>query len=438
MGPSNHEIMKQRMLLFFTVLTQMVVGQEISFQSWDELSKYVNQHGTLEQISQKQLDLAELTEKAAVANVFNPRIPITGSAINNTQLPVSFIPAEAFGGPVGSFREITLGQPYITSFTATPQFDIINVAKWQEVKLAKANTQWVAAEIALNKKKLLEQTNALYCNILLYQQQEKILSRFVEMADSLVFILENKHSEGLVRIQDLNDAKVYQIQQTNALRNVQNALQHQLGTLSGICQREVTIEIPKDTLLLEQKATSLGDAEVKYALFKYQYAALNQRVAVYDQLPVLSFQSSLAYQNNSHSRWVDPANRWIYSSFIGMKIAWDFPTNAVKYTNVRSKKLNAEIQALSWEEEKRNTAIRNQQVSADYQKALGDYQSALEILALDKNTFFHQSALFQKDLIPLDKLLQSQKKWLASELDGVNARVNMIFQKNKISINNAD
>jgi outer membrane protein TolC len=190
--------------------------------------------------------------------------------------------------------------------------------------------------------------------------------------------------------------------------------------------------------LLEQKATSLGDAEVKYALFKYQYAALNQRVAVYDQLPVLSFQSSLAYQNNSHSRWVDPANRWIYSSFIGMKIAWDFPTNAVKYTNVRSKKLNAEIQALSWEEEKRNTAIRNQQVSADYQKALGDYQSALEILSLDKNTFFHQSALFQKDLIPLDKLLQSQKKWLASELDGVNARVNMIFQKNKISINNAD
>ena len=171
MGPSNHEIMKQRMLLFFTVLTQMVVGQEISFQSWDELSKYVNQHGTLEQISQKQLDLAELTEKAAVASVFNPRIPITGSAINNTQLPVSFIPAEAFGGPVGSFREITLGQPYITSFTATPQFDIINVAKWQEVKLAKANTQWVAAEIALNKKKLLEQTNALYCNILLYQQQ---------------------------------------------------------------------------------------------------------------------------------------------------------------------------------------------------------------------------------------------------------------------------
>jgi OMF family outer membrane factor len=173
-------------------------------------------------------------------------------------------------------------------------------------------------------------------------------------------------------------------------------------------------------------------------MLQYQYAVLNQRSAFYDQLPVLAFQSSLAYQNNSNQKWADPNNRWIYSSFVGMKITWDFPTNAVKYTNVRSKKINTEILALQLEEEKRNTIVRNQQVSADYQKALEDYQAASQILGLERSSYYHSKALFEKDLMPLDKFLQVQKKFLNTEIDFSNAQVNILFQKNKIAINNAD
>jgi outer membrane protein TolC len=121
-----------------------------------------------------------------------------------------------------------------------------------------------------------------------------------------------------------------------------------------------------------------------------------------------------------------------------MKITWDFPTNAVKYTNVRSKKINTEILALQLEEEKRNTIVRNQQASADYQKALEDYQAATQILDLERSSYFHSKALFEKDLMPLDKFLQVQKKFLNTEMDFANAQVNILFQKNKIAINNAD
>jgi outer membrane protein TolC len=438
MDPSNLKIMKRIFALFLLTLCSIVWSQEQVFHSWEELSKFIQMQSVVEKVGQKQLDLAELTEKAAVANIFNPRVPITGSAINNTSLPVSFIPGEAFGGPVGSFREITLGQQYITSLTAVPQFDIINVAKWQEVKTAKAYTDLVMAEIAVNKKKLLEQANVLYCNILMYQQQEKIALRFVQMADSLVTIVENKKQQGIARIQEVNDAQVNRIQQQTLLRNIQNALNSQLRSLSGICQKEVVIETINLPVALEDKATSMGDAELKKMMMQYQYAILNQRSAFYDQLPVLAFQSSLAYQNNSNQKWADPSNRWIYSSFVGMKLTWDFPTNAVKYTNVRSKKINAEILAIQLEEEKRNTAIRNQQASADYQKALEDDQAASQILDLERNSYYHSKALFVKDLMPLDKFLQAQKKFLSTEMDHANASVNILFQKNKITINNAD
>lgn len=438
MGITNFKIMRHIFILLFITTASMIWSQPNVFRSWEELAKYVQAQSIAEQLGQKQLALAALTEQAAIANVFNPRIPLTASAINNTDLPVNFIPAESFGGPSGSFREITLGQQYITSFTAAPQFDIVNVAKWQELKMAKANTEWVAAETALNKKRMLEQVNVLYCNILMYQEQERIVNRFVQMADSLVAIVENKNSQGLVRIQEVNDAQVNLIQQQNLLRNVQSALAAQLRSLSGICQKEVQIEADNVTTVLEEKAISMGDAELKKMMMQYQYAVLNQRSAYYEQLPVLSFQSSLAYQNNSNQKWADPSNRWIYSSFIGLKLTWDFPTNAIKYTNARSKKITTEIQAIQLEDEKRITNIRNQQVSADYQKGLEDYKAAKQIAELDNNTFFHTRALFDKDVIPMEKYLQAQRKWMTSEMECVNAQINTVFQKNKISINNAD
>lgn len=438
MDPSKFKTMKYIFILYFITTLSSLWGQSTVFHSWEELYQFVQTQSVVEKVGNKQLELAELTEQAAVANIFNPRIPLTGSAINNTNLPVNFIPGEAFGGPAGSFREITLGQQYITSFTAAPQFDIINVAKWQDVKTAKANTDLVKSEIAVNKKKLLEQANGLYCNILMYQQQEKIAIRFVQMADSLVTILKNKNQQGLARIQELNDAQVNWLQQQNLLRSVQSALANQLRSLSGICQKEVGVESGNVAMVWEDKAISMGDAELKKAMMQYHYAVLNQRSAFYDQLPVLAFQSSLAYQNNSNLKWADPNNRWIYSSFIGMKLTWDFPTNAVKYTNVRSRKINAEMLALQLDEEKRNTTIRNQQASADYQKALEDYRSAIEILNLDRNNYFHSKELFDKDVMSLYQFLQVQKKVLSSEMDCANAQVNIIFQKNKISINNAD
>lgn len=438
MDPSKPKTMKPLFFFILSIFYHAIGAQVLTIHNWQELSQHILSHSLAEQLGQRQMDLAELTEKAAVANVFNPRIPMTGSAINNTNLPVNFLPADAFGGPTGTFREITLGQQYITSFTTTPQFDIINVARWQELKSAKVNTALVASDIAVNKKKTLEQANAIYCNILTYQKQERIAARFVEIADSILQIIEKKQQQGIVRLQEVNDAKVNVLQQQNLLRNIQNALASQLRSLSGICQKEVVISEPFSAITLDAKTSSTGDAELKKAQWEWEYSKQSERTAMLEQLPVLAFQSSLAYQNNSNQKWADPNFRWIYSSFIGLKLTWDFPTNATKYTNVRSKKINSEIAAIQLEEEKRNTVIRNQQTEADYLKARADYLSAEQILLLDKDSYFHAKDLFEKDLISLEKFLQAQKKWMASEMDFANATINTFFQQNKISINNAD
>jgi OMF family outer membrane factor len=116
-------------LLFFGTTA---LGQSAQrFSTWKALEDWVLKNATVMQLNQEQLQMAELTERASWANTLNPRIPTTASWLNNTDLPVNFIPGQIFGGPEGSFREVTFGQQYITSFTAGPQFDIVKVAGYQ-------------------------------------------------------------------------------------------------------------------------------------------------------------------------------------------------------------------------------------------------------------------------------------------------------------------
>jgi outer membrane protein TolC len=423
-------------LLFFETTA---FGQSVQrFSTWKSLEDWVLKNATVIQLNQEQLRMAELTEQASWLNTLNPRIPTTGSWINNTDLPVNFIPGQVFGGPEGSFREITFGQQYISSFTAAPQLDIVNIAKWQDVRAAKANTKVVAAEGMMNRVKLLEQVNVLYCGIVQLKKQQKMMERFVGLSDSLSQIVGRKYDAGLIRMQDRNDAQVNVIQQKGVLRNITHQLAYQEALLSSLAGITVEIDVTDGAEELETKSTVQNQTAVNLAMFKVDYAKMMYRSAQLEQLPVLSFQSSLAYQNNSNAQWMDPANKWIYSSFVGAKLTWDLPTNAVKATNVRVKKINFKMAEILLEEEKRNTKVKNEQLIKDWENAKKEVEEKELMAILEKDSYRQAGDQYEKEVIGLDKLILAQNKWLSAQLSVLNARINEQMYQQKIRINYAN
>jgi OMF family outer membrane factor len=423
-------------LLFFETTA---FGQSVQrFSTWKSLEDWVLKNATVIQLNQEQLRMAELTEQASWLNTLNPRIPTTGSWINNTDLPVNFIPGQVFGGPEGSFREITFGQQYISSFTAAPQLDIVNIAKWQDVRAAKANTKVVAAEGMMNRVKLLEQVNVLYCGIVQLKKQQKMMERFVGLSDSLSQIVGRKYDAGLIRMQDRNDAQVNVIQQKSVLRNITHQLAYQEALLSSLAGITVEIDVTDGAEELETKGTVQNQTAVNLAMFKVDYAKMMYRSAQLEQLPVLSFQSSLAYQNNSNDQWMDPANKWIYSSFVGAKLTWDLPTNAVKATNVRVKKINFKMAEILLEEEKRNTKVKNEQLIKDWENAKKEVEEKELMAILEKDSYRQAGDQYEKEVIGLDKLILAQNKWLSAQLSVLNARINQQMYQQKIRINYAN
>jgi OMF family outer membrane factor len=424
------------LLLFFGTTA---FGQSVQrFSTWKALEDWVLKNATVIQLNQEQLRMAELTEQASWLNTLNPRIPTTGSWINNTDLPVNFIPGQVFGGPEGSFREITFGQQYISSFTAAPQLDLVNIAKWQDVRAAKANTKVVAAEGIMNRIKLLEQVNFLYCGIVQLKKQQKMLERFVGLSDSLSQIVGRKYDAGLIRLQDRNDAQVNVIQQKGVLRNIVHQLTYQESLLSSLAGITVEIDVTEGAEELETKSTVQNQTALNLAMFKVDYAKMMYRSAQLEQLPVLSFQSSLAYQNNSNAQWMDPANRWIYSSFVGAKLTWDLPTNAVKATNVRVKKINFKMAEILLEEEKRNTKVKNEQLIKDWENAKKEVEEKELMAILEKDSYRQAGDQYEKEVIGLDKLILAQNKWLSAQLSVLNARINQQMYQQKIRINYAN
>ncbi len=420
-------------LLFFGTTA---IGQSSQrFSTWKAIEDWVLKNATVMQLNQEQLQMAELTERASWANTINPRIPTTASWLNNTDLPVNFIPGQIFGGPEGSFREVTFGQQYITSFTAVPQFDIVNVARWQEIRSAKANTKVVAQEGLVNRKKLLEQVNVLFCGIVQLKGQRQIAQRFVSLSDSLSQIVGKKYQLGLVRLQDWNDAQVNVIQQEGILRNIEHQLSYQERLLSALAGVAVEIDAIAPTDELDAMKPLRNQLELNLAMSKVDYAKMMYRTAQVEQLPVLSFQSSLAYQNNSNAQWMDPASKWIYSSFVGAKLTWDLPTNAVKATNVRAKKINFKMAEILLEEEKRNTRVRNEQLLKDWENARKEVQEKSQMALLEKDSYRQASDQYEKEVIGLDKLIVAQNRWLAARMNALSAQINLQMYQQKIQIN---
>ena len=142
-------------VLLLCLLVLKIQGQElVKFSTINEVFALAKSKNYTLLNAELQSKIADLTKNAAVANVFNPRVPTTIQALDNMNQQVSFLPAEAFGGPAGTFKEVTIGQQYVSTLAIMPQFEIFNLSNIAQVKSSKINKQLTENQNKLNELQL--------------------------------------------------------------------------------------------------------------------------------------------------------------------------------------------------------------------------------------------------------------------------------------------
>jgi outer membrane protein TolC len=374
--------------------------------------------------------LARLTQKAANANLISLKLPINGNLVNNTLLPVNFIPAEIFGGPQGTFKEVTFGQPYISSFSVSPQLDILTPSRWTERNMAKTNVELVSAQSQQVQENLNNELAQLFFAIWSLQHQLEILKNSAQEADNLVLSITERKNKELATIQELNDAKVYAIQQHNEVLRVEQTTSIYNGTLSALFNSHVPLIVSSytDTVL-----TDAGNNNVKMNGKLAHLNSLNAQMAYtkvkLEQLPNVSITSNWAWQNNSNSRMLDASQPWIQSRFVGLKLNWDLPVNATRITSLQVARLNCAQAALQEEAAHEKDQAKAEKLNGEYQIARYNVITAKTIAQLENESFYHVNNKCEAGLLDTEDLIKAHRKVVQAKINAVTAMANAFLQR---------
>jgi outer membrane protein TolC len=430
-------------LLSMVALPYSSNGQkELVLTHLDSAFAYADKNSSVSKTGAEQVLLARYQKLAAVVNIINLRSPVAFNLTNNTQLPVSFIPSSLLGGPPGTFKEITLGQEYVSNFSVTPQIDIINLGAWSRVRSADLNESLTLENNLLSKKSLFEAIAASWYNILSLREQIEITNKNLFANDTLLQIVTDKYTQGLVRHQDVNDATVSKITLLDKIQQLEYSLEQQVTNLKILC------DIPSATQLTVADelsyAPSISATPQVNSQLLFKSAVLQSELARADlrtnrllNMPVVSLLYSHSTYQNSNNRFFDTAPHvdWLNSTFFGAKITLNLP-DVNQIVLARNSKINYETALINREHSKLQNEGNNSQLLLDYEKAVSQLNAAKQIWQLKEENYRQAKNQYSESVLPFDKLLLAFTDMESTRLNYSSAMANLLFLNSKIDIGN--
>ncbi len=413
---------------------------ELSFNNLDSLLNYAEHNSISIKTGEQLVLLAKWQKISAQAGIVNFRMQTNFNLTNNLELPVSFMPGEAFGGAPGTFKEVTMGQQYIGNLNIAPQIDIINPASWAKLKSANVNAEHTNVNNLITKKSLFESISASYHNIISLQEQIELTQKGLLIADTLLLNMQNKYSVGIVRQQDLNDAHINKLILYDKLEQLKLSLKQQYFSIKILC------DIPETTLLIINEQTNYNqkftiglevDNQLNYysSLLKVDLANADLKTNHFMQLPTVSLVFYDAWQQNSNNMFFDKDAQWLNSQYVGLKLSIPFP-DVNRFTQTKTSIINKTISIQNAEHTKLQTDFINKQMVLDYEKAYSQFITTKQIFNLKDENYQLALNQFNMNILSSDKLLIAFNDMITSRLNYSNSLANLLFSKSKIDINN--
>lgn len=429
--------MKQILTLILLSVFSAKAQQNLEFTNPDALLNFAWQNSIALKTGNVQVALAKYQTYYANINRFNPRANVAYAATDNFQLPVNFIPTEIFGGPAGSFKEVKFGQQYIQNISITPQIDLINPAAWAKLKSVKTSEQLSTLNVKLTQKTIAESVVAVYFNVVSLQEQVKILTKTLQNADSVLAIVQQKYSQGIIRSQDVNTATVNQLLLQDRIQQAQNGIEQQYVLLKSLCDIPISsiVTIEHQVKNSENIAIENNTLKVQQADLQVQYTQNELKVNQKSYYPTLSLIGNWAIQENSNQHFFDNNARWFPNSYLGLRLNFVIP-DANKLAQSSTVKSNVELANLNLKKQQLLQDAEQEQLKLEYQKARESEAISKKIEVLKNDTYLKNLNLFQQDIYPTENLMNSFTDALNARLNHQVSSILVAFQQAKININN--
>jgi outer membrane protein TolC len=340
-----------RMKSIVTILLSLLAAQlsaQAIFHNLNEYLTYVSTHNPGLESEAFNKEISESRVRAAWSSLV-PQVRAFGNFDNNINLPVQLVPAQIFGGPEGTFREIKFGTRYNASYGAEASLSLVNVSNWKNVDAA--NLASKASEAQYEDKKLvtLETAATTYYFVLLSNEAVQISKELLTAADTLLAAAEVRLANGMIEPLEFNRVKSLHIdtrQQYLAFIAAREKKLNQLKTLAGFDLND-SLQITESLSQLETNSNATSLTATTSSLPAYQmltYRSMQahhelkrQQAKVLPEISLYARYSKQSFSNDPNIFGND--NTWYDITVAGLRAEWSIFTGFNRQSQIRQASL---------------------------------------------------------------------------------------------------
>ena len=348
-----------------------------------------------------------------------PQLTATGSVTSNLKLPVSLVPAEFFGGPVGEFAEIQFGTNWNANAGLHLDQMLFNKQWLLGMKATYAVNDFYRLVLDKTKEDVVYEVTKLYFQIKLSETQRGILEANLQQIKGLRSVTEKQFDNGFAKKIDV--ARL-QVQQSNLETQLQNldlqitqAAQALKFTMNMPLETQIVLtdtisESPADRVDLSTVSPSYqGKTELQILKKQQELYGLDEARYKAGYFPVFSFFGNYNYQWQANNLGdFGQGKLWSDFSSVGLRINAPIFDGFLKDSKMQTARLNAmQVQqdynyALLGLQYKHESAITSIKVNQNNLRTVQETRKVAE------EVYRISQSRFKEGLAPITELLDAE------------------------------
>jgi outer membrane protein TolC len=285
--------------------------------------------------NQKEMASKRVWEAAASGL---PQVNISGSLVNNLELPVQVLPADLLGGPTGQEVAVKFGTKYNCTVTGQVTQMLFNGSYWLGLSAANTSNRYYEQSSENVTQDVEYNLATAYYQILAVQKQIQLLSQNRLLVEQSLNDAKLRYENGKAKRVDVDRLNVgynniqYQIKKaTEGLTQAYNNLKFRMGMpIDASISLADSLRFANDTVIITESA-KLGYADSSRPSFEdrpdyrmlqtaLELRELDRRNQIAQYLPTISAFGSYSYQAQRHHFDIfDGGKDWYKYYYVGLQ-----------------------------------------------------------------------------------------------------------------------
>lgn len=382
-----------------------------------------------------------------------PQISAGIDYTNNFVLQQSVVPAEFFGGTPGEFTEVAFGTTHTALARSQLSQLLFDGSYIVALQASKTYLQYFKNYKEKNKVEVREMIINSYGNVLLAQENIRILTKNKATLDQILFQTSETFKNGLIEEENVEQLK---ITLASVVSNLNYSTRLEKIALNML-KLNLGIPLEADVTLTDQ-LEQLNQSNLDFALatptfdvksnIDYQISQnlvdqrrLELKLQKSKALPNLSANVNFGYNAfNNEFRFFNSDQRWLNYSNLGLSLNVPIFSSFGRQAKTQQAKIEFEKAMTLQTEAEQRLLLQYQSAKSDYEFRVQQYATAKESLRLSERIEQKQSIKFSEGISTSfdfsdaqQQLYKAQQNYLQSMVDVINtkAALEKLIQTNK-------